>query len=77
MLRSPSFEEWRTKESPDTVADSAQSAVNASAVPDDSVAKLSNLSEICKKKGNVDLFFSVIRLGLVTVSLKRFHQACD
>ena len=67
----------KTKKSPDTVADSAQSAVNASAVPDDSVAKLSNLSEICKKRGPCDLFFSVIRLGLVIVSLKRFHQACD
>ena len=39
----------KTKKSPDTVADSAQSAVNASVVPDDSVAKLINLSETYKK----------------------------
>lgn len=45
----PSFEEWRTKESPDTVAGSSRRFPMHSVVPDDSVAKLSNLSETYKK----------------------------
>lgn len=41
--------EWRKKESPDTVAGSSRRFPMHSVVPDDSVAKLSHLSETYKK----------------------------